>query len=87
MKRYQVYLNPGSVSIIDDFTGNIDLSRSRLIQMAVDQIMHNLLKIFRATQTPPKKTYIMDSLVGIIKVKGRKQTNFAENIDEIYLQD
>lgn len=87
MKRYQVYLNPGSVSIIDDFTNNIDLSRSRVIQMAVDQIMHNLIKIFRATQTPPKKTYILDSLVGSIKIKGKRETNFAENINEIYLQD
>lgn len=87
MKRYQVYLNPGSVSVLDNFGENIDLSRSKLIQMTVDQIVHNLVKIFRATQTPPKKTYILDSLVGAIKISGNKKTNFAENIDEIYLQD
>lgn len=87
MKRYQVYLNPNSVAVLDNFGENIDLSRSRLIQIAVDQIMHNLIKIFRATQTPPKKTYILDSLVGAIKIKGKRETNFAENIDEIYLQD
>lgn len=87
MKRYQVYLNQNSVSILDDFTKPINISRSKLIQMVIDAVASNLTKVFISTNTPPKNTYILDSLVGSIKIKGKKETNFAQNIDEIYLSD
>lgn len=87
MKRYQVYLNSNSVSILDDFAKPISLSRSKLIQMAIDSVTNNLAKVFIGVKTQPKDTYILDSLVGSIKIKGKKKTNFAENIDEIYLSD
>ncbi len=87
MKRYQLYLNPQSVSVLDDIGDTVDISRSKIIQMVLDGIASNFAKIFRVTQTPPKKTYILDSLVGFVKIKGNKKTNFAQNIDEIYLSD
>lgn len=87
MKRYQVYLEPHSVSILDDFGKHIDISRSQLIRIAIEQVAQNLAKVFVATKTPPKNTYILDSLVGAIKLKGNQKTNFAQNIDEIYLSD
>lgn len=87
MKRYQVYLNQNSVAILDDFAKPINISRSKIIQMVVDAVAHNLTKVFISTNTPPGDTYILDSLVGSIKVKGRGKTNFAQNIDEIYLND
>lgn len=87
MKRYQVYLSPSSVSILDDFAKPISVSRSKLIQMAIDAVANNLAKIFIATNTQRKDTYILDSLVGAIKIKGKKKTNFAQDIDEIYLRD
>jgi hypothetical protein len=55
--------------------------------MAIDGIAQNLRKIFVATKVPLKKTYIFDSLIGSIKLDGNKVTNYAENIDEIYLTD
>lgn len=87
MKRYQVYLNPHSVSIIDEFSEQTNISRSQLIQMTIDQIAGNIRKVFVATKTPVKNKYILDSLIGIIKLNSQKITNFAENVDEIYLQD
>lgn len=87
MKRYQVYLNPHSVSIIDDLGQNIDLKRSGILRMIIDSIASNFARILAATKTAPKDTYILDSLVGVIKVGGNKKTNFAQNIDEIYLKD
>lgn len=87
MKRYQVYLNQHSVSILDDFGKHTDISRSELIRQVIDQVAQNLAKVFTATKTPPKDTYILDSLVGAIKLPGNKKTNFAQNIDEIYLTD
>lgn len=87
MRRYQLYLNQHSVSVVDDFGKEIDISRSQLIRMAIEQVAYNLRKVFVATKTPPKNKYILDSLVGAIKIKGSKKTNFAQNIDEIYLGD
>lgn len=87
MKRYQVYLNPHSVSILDEVGKNIDISRSKILQTVVDSIAQNMAKMLVATKTPPKDRYIFDSLVGAIKLPGNKKTNFAEGIDEIYLED
>lgn len=87
MKRYQVYLNQHSVSILDDFGKHTDISRSKLLQIITDQIAQNLAKVFAATKTATSDTYILDSLVGAIKLPGNKKTNFARNIDEIYLRD
>lgn len=87
MKRYQVYLNPHSVSILDDFGKHIDISRSKVLQIATDRIAQTLAKVFVATKTAPSDTYILDSLVGAIKLPGNKKTDFAHHIDEIYLRD
>jgi hypothetical protein len=87
MKRYQVYLNQHSVSILDDFGKHTDISRSRLLQIITDQIAQSLARVFTATKTAPLDTYILDSLVGVIKLPGTKKTNFAQNVDEIYLSD
>lgn len=73
MKRYQLYLNQHSVSILDDLGENIDLKRSRILQMLIDSIASNFARILAATKTPPKDTYILDSLVGAIKLPGHKK--------------
>lgn len=86
-KRYQLYLNPNSVSILDEYSEQTDISRSQLIQMAIDQVAQNLRKVFVSTKTPVKNSYLLDSLIGAIKLEGNKQTNFASNIDKIYLHD
>lgn len=87
MKRYQIYLNPNSVSALDDFVKPINISRSKFIRALIDSVVNNLAKIFIVTKTPPKDKYILDSLVGSIKIKGKKKTNFAQNVDEIYFSD
>lgn len=69
MKRYQVYLDPHSVSILDDFEKYTDISRSKLKDEA------------------PKQKLILDSLVGFINLKGRKQTDYALKDDGAYLID
>lgn len=87
MKRYQVYLDPHSVSILDEVGESIDISRSKIFQTVIDSIAQNMAKILIATKTPPKDRYIFDSLVGAIKFPRNKKTNFARDVDEIYLKD
>lgn len=86
MKRYQIYLNPHSVSILDELGKNIEMSRSKILQAVVDSVAQNMAKVLASTNTPQDK-YIFDSLVGAVKLSGNKKTNFAHNIDEIYLKD
>lgn len=87
MKRYQVYLNQHSVSILDDLVTQTDISRSKLIQGAIDRFAGQVAKIFSKTENQPSNYTHFDKLVGAINLKTKKPTNFALDIDEIYLQD
>ncbi|HCB22995.1 hypothetical protein A3B42_03345 [Candidatus Daviesbacteria bacterium RIFCSPLOWO2_01_FULL_38_10] len=58
-----------------------------LIREIIDRYVNQLVKVFsKRSVSPPKLTYL-DQLVGAIDLKTNKKTNFAEDIDEIYLQD
>lgn len=87
MKRYQVYLNPHSVSILDDLVTQTDISRSKLIQGAIDRFADQVAKIFSKTVNKPSNYTHFDKLVGAIHLKTKKPTNFALDEDEIYLRD
>lgn len=86
MKRYQVYLNPHSVSVLDDFDKNTKISRSKIIREAVDRIAQKYISIVPA-KAKRKKHYIMDDLAGFIDLKTKKKTNYALHVDDIYLRD
>lgn len=87
MKRYQVYLDPHSVSILDDFEKYTDISRSKLIREAIDRLAQNLARVFVTKDEAPKQKLILDSLVGFINLKGQKQTDYALKDDGAYLID
>jgi len=81
MKRYQVYLNSKSVSILDDFEEETNISRSAIIRMAINSLAQNLIKL-----SPPasKKKADLDEIIGIIKTKGKGTTDSSERVDNIY---
>ena len=87
MKRYQVYLNPHSVSILDDFEKLSNIPRSKLIREALDRWANQLVKVFSKREDQPAKYVHFDKVVGAIRLKTKKPTNFALDEDEIYLQD
>lgn len=87
MKRYQVYLDPHSVSILDDFEKYVNISRSKLIREAIDRLAQNLSRVFVEKDETPKETITLDSLVGFINVAGQEQTNYALRDDNAYLAD
>lgn len=87
MKRYQVYLNSNSVSVLDEFEKYTSISRSKLIREAIDRLAHNLAKSFADKNIEPQERLILDSLIGKISVKGQKQTNYAAKDDRVYLAD
>lgn len=87
MKRYQLYLNPHSVSILDDFEKISHLSRSKVIRELLDRYVDQLVKVFSNREDQPVKYTHFDKLVGAIRLKTKRPTNFALDEDEIYLQD
>lgn len=87
MKRYQVYLNSSSVSVLDEFEKYTSISRSKLIREAIDRLAQNLSKTFADKNIEPQDKLILDSLIGLISAKSLKQTNYALKDDRTYLVD
>lgn len=84
MKRYQLYLNPNSVSIIDRFEDLTNISRSKVIRYLVDSASENLTLLIKRKE--PRKKYLMDSLAGFIDLKTNKKLDLISTIDEVILQ-
>ena len=86
MKRYQVYLHPRSVGILDEVAEISPFNRSELIREAIDAVANrfgNLLAVFK----PLKKTDYSwwDEMAGSITVGDKNKTvHISENVDEIY---
>lgn len=60
----------------------------KLIRKVINQILGNLVRIFEVTKTLPRDKNLLDSLAGFIKIKDKKQTNFAQQVDDvIYFRD
>lgn len=85
MRRYQVYLNPHSVSILDELSKVSAFSRSQIIREAVEGAasrVGNLLALFKA---PNSRDYSwLEKMTGSLKVKGRKKVNISERVDQLY---
>ena len=87
MQRYQLYLNPQSVSIVDAFSAETGLGRSKIIRDSIDRLAANLSKVLVAKRGVSSIKGPLDGLIGILAIEGKKPTNIAETIDEIYLTD
>ena len=87
MKRYQVYLNPHSVSILDEIEQIIGVSRSKLIRETTDRLARTLTNIISAIKMQHRNKSNLDNLIGIIDLKTKKPTNYALEDDEFYLKD
>ena len=84
MKRYQVYLNQSSVSVIDDYEELTNISRSKIIRYLVDSTSEQLITLIRRKE--PKKKYLMDQLSGFIDLKIDKKIDLVSSIDNVLLQ-
>ena len=84
MKRYQVYLNQISVSVIDDFEKLTSISRSKIIRYLVDNVSEQLITLIRSKE--PGKKYLMDQLSGFIDLNTNKKLDLVSNIDNVLLQ-
>ena len=86
MTRYQLYLNSGSVAVVDEVEDYTGISRSQIIRDLVDRYAQNMLKIFSLAKVPATKKSSLLSFIGLIDL-GKKKTNYAMKDDMEYLQD
>ena len=84
MHRYQVYLDPRSVEVIDLYEKESGLSRSQVIRLAIDSLSTNLSRVL--VSRGQKISPALDSLINLVKT-GHQRTNFATHIDDTYLSD
>lgn len=85
MKRYQLYLNPQSVHILDEVTEISSLSRSKLIQTAIDGAASRIGNLLAAIKPPKAQDYsIWDRMAGSIKIRSKKTVNFSNREDAFY---
>lgn len=86
MKRYQVYLNPNSVAVLDNFEGISNISRSSVIRQIIDKVSDQLIRVAMPRKST-KKYSVLEQMAGFVDLKTNKKTNFAQNVDEIYFTD
>jgi len=89
MKRYQVYLNPYSISVLDDLEEAIDISRSKQLRLVVDRVAEVLGSILRAKEaSQTKEEFLLDDLAGFVDLKTDKKIDFTKDIDDVvYFQN
>jgi len=88
MKRYQVYLNPFSVSVLDDLERIIDISRSKQLRLVIDRVAEVLATILRAKEASQnKKDFLLDELAGFIDLNTSKKINFTDATTYVLYKD
>lgn len=58
-----------------------------LIREIINRSVKKLVGVFIKRRGPPPKLTHLDQMAGMIDLKTRKKTHFAEHIDDIYLTD
>lgn len=85
MKRYQLYLNPQSVNILDELTQVSQVTRSELIRAAIDGAASQVGNLLAIIKPPISRDYSwLDKLIGSVVIKTRKKVKISEDVDEIY---
>ena len=85
MRRYQVYLDPHSVGILDEAAEISSFSRSQIIREAVDAVSARFSNLLAAFKPVKAREYTwLDRMVGSVKIKDKKTVNISENVDKIY---
>lgn len=87
MKRYQVYLDPNAVLLLDETQLYTKIHRSKIIRDAVESVADNIAKILASVRTPSPKKYFFDDLEGFIRLKTSQKVSYARRPDKYYLED
>lgn len=81
MQRYQIYLEPEKVRILDKIAAEQKVSRAEVVREAIEE------KIEKAPKKFKKKQKEKNPLLDLIGFGVSKTGKISENIDEIYRED
>ena len=84
MKRYQMYLEPKSVAVIDDLSRELDISRSQIVRDVISRMAREYEKVLTAVISLRRKNNPLLRMAGFAK---GLPSNLSQNVDEIYLKD
>ena len=84
-KRYQVYLDPRSVSVLDEMSQAASINRSQIIREVSDAAANRIGNLLAAIKPQKSGNYSwMQEMVGSITLKNKKIINVSERVDDIY---
>jgi len=84
MNRYQIYLNPKSVDVLDNLARLTNISRSQIIRDVIDKMAKEYEKLLTKTETSRMKNNPLLKMAGF--AKGGKP-GISRNVNQIYLKD
>lgn len=84
MNRYQIYLDPKSVDVLDELAKLTDLSRSQIIRDVISKMAQEYKKVLLATAPTREKNNPLLKMAGF--AKGGKP-GISRNVNQIYLKD
>ena len=84
MNRYQIYLDPKDVNILDELARLTRFSRSQIIRDVINKMARQYEKLLEANTKRRLKDNPLLKMAGF--AKGPKR-DISTNIDDIYLKD
>lgn len=84
MNRYQIYIKPKTVNILDEVAKIVKTSRSQIIRDVTDRAAKEFEKLLIGAQSSKVQSNPLIKMAGF--AKGVKK-DISKNIHEIYLKD
>lgn len=84
MNRYQIYLNPKSVDVLDNLARLTNISRSRIIRDVIDKMAKEYERLLTKTEASRMKNNPLLKMAGFAKGPNK---DLSRNVDEIYSID
>ena len=84
MNRYQIYLDPKDVNILDELARLTNFSRSQIIRDVIDKMAKEYKTLLEATEKRRMKNNPLLKMAGFAKGPTK---NISQNINEDYLMD
>lgn len=84
MNRYQIYLNPKSINVLDELAKLTNFSRSQIIRDVIDKMANEYRKLLAANEARRMKYDPLLKMAGF--AKGGKP-GISRNVNQIYLKD
>lgn len=84
MTRYQIYLNPSSVDVLDELSKEINISRSQIIRDVIDRMAKHYERLLKVHFVKKTKYNPLLKMAGFAKGPNK---DISHNVNDIYLKD